>query len=143
MQPETTLTPAMEAPVNEYPTLVKRYQSLFIDFLLTLIAMFGVVALLDRYSEIPGWVRFAALIFLWGIYEPLCIALGCTIGNYLMGIRVRRAGDETKRINILQAYIRFFIKFLLGWISFLSMHSNPQKRAIHDFAAGSVMIAAK
>lgn len=144
MQPETTLTtPAIEGTANEYPTLLKRYQSLFIDLLFSLFAMFGVVALLDRIGEVPTWVRIVSFILLWGVYEPLCITLGCTIGNYLMGIRVRKANDETKRINILQAYIRFALKFLLGWVSFLTMFSDKQRRAIHDLAAGSVMITAK
>jgi uncharacterized RDD family membrane protein YckC len=41
---------------------------------------------------------------------------------------------------MLQAFFRYVLKISLGWISFLTMHSNSQRRAIHDFAAGSVMI---
>jgi len=144
MQPETTLTnPVAEEIANEYPSLLKRYQSLFIDLLFSLFAMFGVVAMLDRIGEVPTWVRIVSFILLWGVYEPLCVTLGCTIGNYLMGIRVRKASDETKRINLLRAYIRFAFKILLGWVSFITMFSDKQRRAIHDLIAGSVMIIAK
>ena len=36
--------------------------------------------------------------------------------------------------------IRYPVKLLLGWISFLTINSNPKRRAIHDLASGSVMI---
>lgn len=39
-----------------------------------------------------------------------------------------------------QAIIRYIIKISLGWISFLTINSNYEKRAIHDFVAGSVVI---
>lgn len=145
MEPVTSLPvdQAIQPELQEYPSLMKRYQSLFIDFLFALFCMFGVVALLDKFGDIPGWVRFAAFIFLWAVYEPLCTALGCTLGNYLMGIRVRQFNNTSKRINIFQAYLRWLIKLILGWLSFLAIHSNPQKRAFHDLVAGSVMITAK
>lgn len=66
--------------------------------------------------------------------------MGSTLGNYLMKIKVRDNLNTIKRINLLQSYIRFVLKFLLGWVSFLTIHGNKQRRAIHDFAAGSVMI---
>jgi uncharacterized RDD family membrane protein YckC len=66
--------------------------------------------------------------------------MGATLGNYIKGIRVRQNGTVTQRINFFQAFIRYVFKMLLGWVSFLTIHSNPQKRAIHDIVAGSVMI---
>jgi uncharacterized RDD family membrane protein YckC len=66
--------------------------------------------------------------------------LGATLGNYIKGIRVRQNGATGQRINFFQAFIRYVLKMLLGWISFLTIHTNPQKRAIHDIIAGSVMI---
>jgi uncharacterized RDD family membrane protein YckC len=68
------------------------------------------------------------------------MTLGCTLGNYLMKIRVKRFADNKRKINLLQAYIRFVVKVLLGWISFLTINSNKERRAIHDFVAGSVML---
>ncbi len=46
----------------------------------------------------------------------------------------------SERITILQSYIRFIVKGLLGWLSFVTIHFNGEHRAIHDFAGSSVMI---
>ncbi|GAO43567.1 RDD family protein [Flavihumibacter petaseus] len=96
--------------------------------------------LLERYENTPDWIRIALFFGLWAVYEPLCTSLGCTAGNYLKGIRVRDVNHPEKRINFLQAFIRYVIKLSLGWISFLTMYTNHQRRAIHDLVAGSVMI---
>jgi uncharacterized RDD family membrane protein YckC len=143
MQTEASPATSQETTINEYPSLLKRYQALFIDVMVSLLLMFGAAAILDRVGEVPDWVRIVLFVVVWGMYEPFCVTFACTLGNFLMGVRVRNASDETKRINILQAYIRFVLKFALGWISFLTIHSNPQKRAIHDMAAGSVVIVVK
>jgi hypothetical protein len=68
------------------------------------------------------------------------MTFGCTIGNYIKGIRVRKNEDISQKINIGQAILRYPIKLALGWISFLTINSNLQRRAIHDLASGSVMI---
>jgi uncharacterized RDD family membrane protein YckC len=124
----------------EYPDLSERVQSTFIDFIFIVIMMFCCASILDRYENPPDWIRIALFFGLWAVYEPLCTSLGCTIGNLVKGIRVRNHNDVTKKINILQALLRYIIKCLLGWISFLTIHGNPQRRAIHDLVAGSVMI---
>jgi uncharacterized RDD family membrane protein YckC len=80
---------------------------------------------------------------LFFIYEPFCIAFGCTIGNKIAGIRVRNFHDESKRISLFNSYIRFIIKLLLGIISFFTVTSDSWKRAIHDKAAGSIMVYAE
>lgn len=124
----------------EYPLLGDRIQSSFIDMILIVIMMFVFASILDRYENVPDWVRIVLFIGLWAAYEPVCTSLGCTLGNYIKGIRVRQHGGATKRINIFQALVRYVVKIVLGWVSFLTIHSNDQRRAIHDFMAGSVMI---
>ena len=123
-----------------YPSLSDRVQSTFIDTIFIIILMYASASALDRYENAPGWIRIALFFGIWGVYEPLSTTLGCTIGNYLKGIRVRQVSNSSKRINIIQAFFRYVLKISLGWISFLTIHSNPQKRAIHDLAAGSVMV---
>ncbi len=125
---------------TEYPLLGDRVQSSFIDVILLVILMFVFASILDRYENVPDWIRIVLFIGLWAVYEPLCTTLGCTVGNYAKGIRVRQHDGITKRINIFQALVRYILKMGLGWISFVTIHSNPERRAIHDFAAGSVMI---
>jgi uncharacterized RDD family membrane protein YckC len=128
---------------KRYPDLKTRVQSTFIDSILIIVLMFGAAWLLDKINtgeEQEGWLKAVIFVLIWGIYEPLSMTLGCTLGNYLMKIRVRKETDNGKRINLLQAFIRFIVKILLGWISFLTIHFNDERRAIHDFAAGSVML---
>jgi uncharacterized RDD family membrane protein YckC len=124
----------------EYPLLGDRVQSTLIDTILIIILMFVFAAILDKFENVPDWVRMVLFIGLWGVYEPLCTTLGSTAGNYIKNIRVRQVGDNRKRINIFQAILRYALKILLGWISFLTIHLNKERRAIHDLAAGSVMI---
>jgi len=125
---------------KEYPYLGDRVQSTFIDTVLLIVLMFIFSAILDRYNQVPDWVRMAMFVGLFVIYEPVCMTFGCTVGNYVKGIRVRKVSDSSKRINILQAYLRYPVKVLLGWMSFLTINSNAQRRAIHDIVSGSVMV---
>ena len=97
--------------------------------------MFVFASLIDRYEDSPDWVGIVLFFGIWGVYERLCTSLGFTIGNYIKGIRVRRATNPIQKINIFQAFVRYILKILLGWISFLTMHFNPHRRAIHDFAS--------
>jgi len=125
---------------QEYPSLVARMQSTFIDLLFVIALMFAFSAILDHYANVPDWIPVLLFIGIWVVYEPLCTSMGATLGNYFKGIRVRQEQDPTKRINFFAALLRYVVKVLLGWVSFLTIGNNPERRAIHDFAAGSVMI---
>lgn len=128
---------------EEYPLLVDRVQSMFIDVVFIIIMMFVITAVLDRFGDPPDWVRIVLFFGLWAIYEPLCITLGCTIGQYIKGLRVKDFERPSGRIGFPRAFVRYVIKTLLGWISFLSVHTNKERRAIHDYVSGSVMLRAK
>ena len=125
---------------EKYPQLTDRIQSSFIDLILIIVLMFSFANILEKFDNIPDWVRIAMFAGLFIIYEPVSMAMGFTLGNYLKGIRVRKYSDTTKRINIFQAIIRYPVKIILGWISFLTINSNPKRRAIHDLVSGTVMI---
>lgn len=134
-------TAAIETkPAVEYPLLTDRVQSTFIDTVFVIILMFVFASFLDKMENPPDWLRIALFFGLFAIYEPVCTAFGCTLGNYIKKIRVRRMGHPDQKINLLQAFLRYITKVLLGWISFLTMHTNPERRAIHDLIADSVMI---
>jgi len=135
-----TPTLTVSQPNVTYPSLSERVQSTFIDGIFIVIMMFICAGILDKYDNVPDWIRIVLFFGLWAVYEPVCTSLGFTLGNFLKGIRVRRNDDTSKRINILQAFIRYVGKVLLGWISFITIHSNTQQRAIHDFMVGSVMV---
>ena len=127
-------------PINPeiYPPLIKRIQSVIIDQVFIIVCMVVFSQMFTGYEETES--RGGLLFGLFFIYEPVSIALGCSIGNCIAGIRVRRFGKEEKRINILQSYIRFITKLFLGMISFFTVTSNSYKQAIHDMAAGSLVI---
>ena len=65
---------------------------------------------------------------------------GVNIGKFCRGIRVRRYDNTMEKIKFSQAIIRYQVKILLGWISFLTINSNSKRRAIHDMASGTVML---
>lgn len=135
--------PVMPAEGQEpaFPTLVKRIQSSFIDLLFIVLLMLPASRLLDSLGEgAPEWINIVIFLALWGVYEPLCTAIGCTVGNWVTGIRVRRSADIRKKIPIWAAYARYALKCLLGWLSFITIHFNPERRALHDLGAGSVVV---
>ncbi|HWB24471.1 MAG TPA: RDD family protein [Chitinophagaceae bacterium] len=123
-----------------YASLSDRVKSIFADTLFIVILMFIFVAILNNFDNPPDWVKIAVFITIWLLYEPVCVVLGCTIGQYMMNIRVRRVNNTAMRINIFQSYIRYIIKVALGWISFLFIASGEKRQALHDLAVGSVMI---
>ncbi|GAA4316889.1 RDD family protein [Flaviaesturariibacter amylovorans] len=133
-------TTVLETKPLVYPTLSDRIQSTFIDSILIVVMMFFAASALEQYEGAPDWIRVALFFGIWGVYEPVCTALGCTVGNYFKGIRVRRASDKDRKINLLQAFFRYLLKIGLGWVSFLTMHTNTERRAIHDIVAGSVVL---
>jgi uncharacterized RDD family membrane protein YckC len=124
----------------QYCTLTDRVKSIVIDSLFLILAMLAFSSVLDMFNDPPVWARVVMFVAIWFLYEPVCVAYGCTIGQYIMHIRVRSAKDTSEHIHIILSYIRYIIKLLLGWLSFLSIAINPQKQAIHDMAVESVMI---
>jgi uncharacterized RDD family membrane protein YckC len=125
---------------NEYPSLIDRIQSIFIDTVLLLISIVILSVLLDKFNNVPDWLRMLLFFTVFVAYEPLCLTFGCTLGNYIKQIRVRQYADTNRKINIFQAIIRYLVKLSLGWLSFLTVYGNPSRRAIHDMASGSVMV---
>jgi RDD family len=123
-----------------YPSLLDRVQSIFIDAFFLFALTFAFAAILDKFESPPDWIRVALFFALWAIYEPLCTTLGCTLGQYVKRIRVKKYEDPARRIAFFPSFIRYILKTVLGWVSFLTISTNNERRAIHDFAAGSVMI---
>ena len=125
---------------EKFPELKDRIQSTFIDTILIIVLLILFTIILDKFDNVPDWVRMIIFVGIFFAYEPLFMTFGCTLGNYLKGIRVRKNSDSTERINVIQALVRYPVKIFLGWVSFLTIHSNPKRRAIHDLISGSVMI---
>jgi uncharacterized RDD family membrane protein YckC len=125
---------------DKFPSLLDRIQSIFIDLLVLLLSMVIVSSVLSNFSNVPDWVRIFLFVSLFFLYEPLCVSYACTVGNLVKGIRVRSYNDPHRRINIPQALVRFLFKSALGWLSFVTIHADDNKRAIHDLISGSIVV---
>jgi uncharacterized RDD family membrane protein YckC len=126
----------------EYPNIVRRYFATVIDGCFILIVMITFSYIFQSESEMSVNVRIAIFLLMCFVYEPFFTSLFCTLGQKVTGIRVRTLSTH-KRISIPRAYLRFFWKVLLGIISFFTIPFTKDKRAIHDFAVGSVVIYEK
>jgi hypothetical protein len=122
-----------------YPTLLRRVQTSFIDGMLVI--FFWV--LFFSWAETIGGLALPLklLVLALGLsYEPLMTSLSATLGQRLMGIRVRQHVSRSEAVSLPKAYLRLMMKVALGWLSYLTIHSNTERRAIHDMAVGSVML---
>ena len=126
----------------QYPSILRRYFATLIDGMLVTIVFIMVSYILQDESNFSNSLRVAVIVFVFFVYEPICTSRFCTVGQKLTGIRVRKRFLH-ERISIPAAYLRIVVKVLLGIISFFSIPFSKNKRAIHDFAVGSVVIFKK
>lgn len=81
-------------------------------------------------------------LMILGLYEPLLTRYLCTPGQLLMRIRVRTE-PGIERVPVLLTFVRSVVKYLLGIISFAFMPAHREKRALHDLAAGTIVVDAR
>ncbi len=127
---------------TSYPSIVRRYLSTFIDMWIVIGVYFVSFIALQGSDNFISTVRFIAPTLFLILYEPVLTSRFYTIGQLITGIRVRNDHD-LKRISIIKAYIRSFIKIFLGFISFFSIIFSDKSKAVHDSAATSIVIDAK
>lgn len=123
----------------EYPSIARRYLSTFIDAVFIIFVVIGISYIFQQDHEFVRTVRLALVLIMFFVYEPLCTSRLCTIGQKIMGIRVRKM-DNLEKISIFSAYGRIFTKIFFGLISFITIAFSKNRRAIHDFVAGSVVV---
>ena len=129
------------------PQLQTRVKSTMID---TLVYIFMLIVLVEAFEVFPNvsdWVR-GFFFFLTMLYDPIFTSTSRTLGQWLMNLRVvdynaLKFEDRVKRINFFLALFRVIFKGLLGVASFFTIHTNEDKRAIHDYISGSVVIEGK
>ena len=122
----------------EYPTITRRYLSTLLDFFFILSIVILVSYVLQASGGISGNARAAIFLFMFFAYEPFFTSL-LAVGQKITGIRVRKR-VSLRHISIPAAYLRTLIKVFLGLISFFTIPFAKERRAIHDFAVGSVVI---
>ncbi len=89
----------------------------------------------DEVSRVVGW----AVVFMLLLYEPILVsAAGGTLGHIFTNLRVvddRNGGN----VSFLKACVRFVIKGLLGWYSFVVLSATRRNQAIHDLMTRSTV----
>jgi len=126
---------------KEYPALVKRIKAAITDSIIIIIFMFVISDVFSSLESVPKEARMVAFLFIFILYDPICTSFfGGTIGHKIVGIRVKRESNEQRNISFSLAIIRFIIKALLGWISFLTIGANIKRMAIHDIVVKSVVV---
>lgn len=127
---------------GNYPAMTRRYIATAIDAVFILSAIILIACLFENAGETGARVRAGLILLLFFTYEPLCTSRFCTLGQKIMGVRVRRY-PSLERISLLMAYTRIIVKALLGVFSFFTLPFSQKRRALHDMAAGSIVVFAK
>ena len=129
------------------PSLLVRMKCTMIDTVVFIILMYVVSAILNSLNIESGTIRAFALVIII-LYEPIMTSVSRTLGQKIMGIRVRKftpfvKDKEKLNISIFKSMIRFVSKLLLGFISLLTIHGDSYGQAIHDKLGNSIMIKEK
>ncbi len=123
-----------------YPRLIKRIRAVLIDSVLVPVSVLGTLILgnaLGVSHPVGKVMLILAPIF---VLEPGLVAFtGGTVGQHLQRIRVTTV-DGTRNINIVAATLRFALKIILGWMSFISVFTTARHQAVHDLVVRSVVI---
>ena len=138
-----------------YAGIFRRSVATLID--LVLLAAF--IAYVVQHPPITGqpWANGLIVVAVVLLYEPVLSSRLCTLGQALMGTRVRRA-ETLERLAIRASYKRFAFKYIasiLGAASAsasnvtmnaggvrVSVWPHGDHRAIHDMSVGSVVVNA-
>lgn len=111
-----------------------RLVSWFIDEFIV-ISISGVLAVL---SGDPMTAFFLGFFVGFAYYVGFIAAQGATPGKMVMGTMV--ISDDRGPVSILQAASRYMIFAFLGIISAVFIFFNPDKKALHDTVAGTMVV---
>ncbi len=126
---------------GKYPTLTRRYIATAIDAVFVLSVIILISYLFENAGETGVKIRVGLILCLFIVYEPLCTSRFCTLGQKIMGVRVRRY-PSLERIPLFMAYARIIVKAVFGIFSFFTLPFSQKRRAIHDMAARSIVVFA-
>ncbi|WP_435623225.1 RDD family protein [Flagellimonas sp.] len=126
---------------KEYALLPDRVKAAFIDAVILVASMYLTSEILNLFDSVPDYVRISLFIAFTFLYEPIFVSVfGQTLGHSYSGIRVERDNDSGKHVIFPLALLRSIIKYILGWLSFLTVTGDEHKKAIHDHAAKSIVV---
>ncbi len=126
---------------QKYANLIDRVKASVVDTILLIALMYVFSGILSSFDSVSNYVRILLFVLLFFLYDPIFVSFfGGTVGHTYLNLAVKKEEDISQNINFLNALLRFLIKFFLGWLSLLTVPSNNRKKAMHDKAAGSVVI---
>ena len=127
-------------PAPRYARFSRRLRAMLIDWIITLIVMFGAVWLAvsvgnDSLSRGLGILAVVVLV----LYEPILVSrMGGTLGHLFTNLRVvddRNGGN----IGFARACARVVIKGVLGLYSFVTLAATRRNQAVHDLLTRSTV----
>ncbi|GEL77578.1 RDD family protein [Tenuibacillus multivorans] len=122
----------------------RRLLALIIDAIIVGLPVSAVV-LLFMGEGAPAEAAIDLIMFLYGVIVPV-VWSGYVVGKYIMGVRiVKENGDKlgigTMLMRNLVAGIAYVITFgILLIVSILMVAIRDDKKAVHDFVAGTRVI---
>jgi uncharacterized RDD family membrane protein YckC len=124
---------------SNFPSLLRRCQANLIDRTITYAILGGLLCVVAEINNDSWPLKIAAILMAFS-YEPLMVSfLRRTIGQWMTGITVVSLTLDQK-ISLLNSYSRFGLGLILGWVSFLAIHSNKERRALNDLVTDTVLV---
>lgn len=125
---------------KNYPGVFLRAKAAIVDSIIIILLLLLVTDIFSNFENVPDAAKIIAFVLIFGLYDPIMVSIfGSTVGHRFNNLKVQKLANG-KKINFLQAIIRFIVKALLGWLSFLTVSSNENKQAIHDGIVKSVVV---
>jgi uncharacterized RDD family membrane protein YckC len=138
-----------------YASLLQRALAQIIDYIVFCVCFFPVTYL------VKGTWLMTRADHIWVIFDPICAVFlviiftyfiflewltGCTIGKYLLNLRVQTITE--KKITLKQSLIRNFGRMIDGLPCFnilgiVSIIKSPVRQRMGDKFAGTVVVLAK
>jgi len=119
---------------RRYATFNRRFRAVLTDSVLVVLGVMLVLIAADATGRVSGsgivaWLVMFSIFFL---YEPLFVwRRGATIGHSMNHLTV--VADGTGRPpGFARAFVRYFIKLVMGLPSFVTMMLSPRHQAVHD-----------
>jgi uncharacterized RDD family membrane protein YckC len=126
-------------PVPRYARFSRRLKAILFDWMLAMALLFGALTVASNVeSDALARALGVVVVLILLLYEPILVwRNGATLGHSWTNLRV--VDDRGGNLSFARAFVRFAIKSLLGWYSFLSMALTRRNQTIHDLLTRSTV----
>jgi uncharacterized RDD family membrane protein YckC len=139
MNAEKTDLPQYTSPA--YARFATRIKALLVDIVVVIggVIAVGMFAAVLPQTTTRGVLLVVLMLSLVFLYEPLLVwRFGATVGHRAMNLRVVTDGTNANP-DFGRALLRFWIKGLLGPLSFFTMALTRRHQAVHDRATSTTV----